>query len=200
MNEEERIDPKTRSVWWRVLHAVSTEFIGFHPRLQAYNLAVRLLPSGGSGELRATLFRGMGFDVGQGTQIEGSINITGPAGLTRRLVVGADCRIATGCVLDLSDRLTIGDRVTLEPGVMLLTSTHELDVPSHRAGPLRPNPIAIGNGVWLRARSIVLPGVKIGDGAVVEAGAVVNKDVPPNVRVGGTPAAQLEVLRADDAT
>ena len=79
---------------------------------------------------------------------------------------------------------------------MILTSTHELDFPQHRAGKIVMKPVSIGDGAWLRARSIVLPGVKIGAGAVVEAGAVVNRDVPENTRVGGMPAVKLEVLEA----
>lgn len=49
-------------------------------------------------------------------------------------------------------------------------------------------PIHIGNHVWIGARATILKGVTIGDGAVVAAGAVVNKDVPPNTLVGGVPA------------
>jgi acetyltransferase-like isoleucine patch superfamily enzyme len=54
--------------------------------------------------------------------------------------------------------------------------------------------VVVRRGAWLRARSIVLPGVTVGEGAIVEAGAVVNKDVAPHTRVGGIPAVQLEVL------
>jgi len=77
---------------------------------------------------------------------------------------------------------------------MVLTSTHELDLPEHRAGKIVTTPVSIGEGAWLRARSVILPGVKVGAGAVVEAGAVVNKDVEPNSRVSGIPAAKLETL------
>ena len=49
-------------------------------------------------------------------------------------------------------------------------------------------PIKIGNHVWIGARATILKGVKIGDGAVVAAGAVVTRDVPPNTLVGGVPA------------
>jgi acetyltransferase-like isoleucine patch superfamily enzyme len=187
-------------MWWRVLVAVGTELVGIHPRLHAYNLASRLLPLAGSGELRASLLRGIGFRVGSGTSIDGELSITGPHGLMSRLTIGADCFLASDCILELSEQLTIGDRVTIEPGVMILTVTHELDAAHHRAGPLQPSPVVIGSGVWLRARSIVLPGVKIGEGAIVEAGAVVNKDVAPNVRVGGIPAVKLADLKAPDET
>jgi maltose O-acetyltransferase len=192
---ERRYDPKQEPVWRRLLLAVQTEFVGIHPRVHAYNLAARLVPLGARGDVRARLLRLAGFSVGKDTSIHGPLHMSGPPGMVPRLVIGADCSIASDCSFELSEKLTIGDRVTLEPGVMILTSTHELDSAQHRAGALIPNPVTIGNGVWLRARSMVLPGVKIGDGAVVEAGAVVNKDVLPNARVGGMPAVQLEVMK-----
>jgi maltose O-acetyltransferase len=195
---EGRHEPKHEPVWRRLLLALDTEVVGIHPRLHAFNVAAALLPRSGSGELRARLLRLAGFRVGAGTRIEGTLRITGPRGLVPRLAIGADCAIAPNCAFELSELLTLGDRVTLEPGVMILTSTHELDHAAHRAGPLIATPVTIGNGVWLRARAIILPGVKIGDGAVVEAGAVVNKDVAPNARVGGIPATTLEALKGND--
>jgi acetyltransferase-like isoleucine patch superfamily enzyme len=145
------------------------------------------------------LLRGLGFQVGFGTEIKGRLKLSGPRGMVARLQIGRDCSIDADCLLELSENLDIGDRVTLEPGVMILTSTHELDFPQHRAGKIIATPVSIGAGAWLRARCIVLPGVKIGAGAVVEVGAVVNRDVEPNTRVGGSPAVKLEVLKNDDA-
>jgi maltose O-acetyltransferase len=195
---EGRYEPKNEPAWRRFLLAVHTEFVGIHPRLHAYNLAARLVPLGAPGDVRARLLRLAGFEIGAGTQIHGALHMSGPRGIVPRLVIGAACSIAPDCSFELTDKLTIGDRVTLEPGVMILTSTHELDSAHHRAGALVPNPVTIGNGVWLRARAMVLPGVKIGDGAVVEAGAVVNKDVLPNARVGGMPAVQLELMQGTE--
>jgi maltose O-acetyltransferase len=197
MNDAKRLEPKDWPIWRRALRAVETEVIGIHPRLHAYNVAARLLPLA-AGELRARLLRIAGFHVGPGTRIHGMLSITGPRGLLPRLVIGADCSIAPHCLLDLSELLTIGDRVTIEPGVMILTSTHELDIAAHRAGKIIPSPVKIGDGAWLRARSIILPGVKVGAGAVVEAGAVVNKDVVANTRVGGITATQLDVLKNNE--
>jgi maltose O-acetyltransferase len=189
-----RVEPKDLPAWRRLLIAAHTEVVGIHPRLHAYNITANMLPPRAAGELRATLLGLTGAAVGAGTKIHGALKITGPGNLMSRLLIGQACNIGAECVLDLSELLTIGDRVTLEPGVMILTSTHELDFPQHRAGKVITNPVTIGQGAWLRARSVVLPGVKIGAGAVVEAGAVVNKDVEPNARVGGIPATKLEAL------
>ncbi|HTQ03953.1 MAG TPA: acyltransferase [Polyangiaceae bacterium] len=191
---EPRFEPKDMPLWRRALHAMQTEVYGIHPRLHAYNFASGLLPPRASSELRGRLLRLAGFRVGEHTAIHGHLKITGSPGLVPRLVIGDDCSIGDGLILDLSDSIRIGNRVTIEPGVMLLTSTHELDFPKHRAGKLILNPVTIGDGAWLRARSIVLPGVTVGAGAVIDAGAVVNKDVEANTRVGGTPATKLETL------
>jgi maltose O-acetyltransferase len=192
-----REEPKDLPFWMRFLTAVQTEVGGIHPRLHAYNVAAALLPLRASGELRARLLRLVGVEVGAGTLVTGPLKISGPRGLLSRLTIGAGCHIDADCLLDLSEILTIGDRVTIEPGVIILTSTHELDLPKHRAGALITKPVVVADGAWLRARSVILPGVTIGAGAVIEPGAVVNKDVEPNTRVGGIPAVKLEALRGD---
>ena len=63
-------------------------------------------------------------------------------------------------------------------------------------GVLKTQPVSIGNHVWIGSKAIILKGVTIGDGAVVAAGSVVTKDVPPNVLVGGVPAKIIK----DDVT
>lgn len=187
----ERVEPKDQPLWRRFVAALQIEVDGIHPRLHAYNLLMKLLPPRTSGVARARLLELAGFAIGAGTTIEGMLQLSGPRDLRDSLTIGRDCSLGAECVLDLSEKLSIGDRVTLGPGVMILTSTHELDFPEHRAGALIRQPVSIGNGVWVGARAIVLPGVKIEDGAIIEAGAVVNKDVAPNTRVGGMPAAKL---------
>jgi maltose O-acetyltransferase len=185
-----------RGIWQRALGVLDTNTWGLHPRLHVYNLVASLVVPRAGAELRARLLSLVGFQVGTGTRITGPLKISGTRRLKGQLTIGADCWLGPEVILDLVERVTIGDRVTIEPGVMVLTSTHELDLPEHRAGPLIKSPVVIGDGALLRARSIILPGVKIGAGAVVEAGSVVNKDVAPNARVGGSPAVQLEVLAA----
>ena len=64
----------------------------------------------------------------------------------------------------------------------------------HRAGLRIRHPVVIEDGAWIGARSVILPGVTIGAGAVVDAGSTVNKSVAPNTRVRGTPAKVVEEL------
>jgi len=86
--------------------------------------------------------------------------------------------------------LSIGDNVMMGPDVVILTCTHSidrLDVPMIAQG-FRTGKVTIGNDVWIGMRSVIMPGVNIGNGAVVGAGAVVTKDVPDYAIVGGVPA------------
>ncbi|MEB3222816.1 MAG: acyltransferase [Candidatus Sericytochromatia bacterium] len=99
--------------------------------------------------------------------------------------VGAGTTLDQGALLDGRGGLTIGRAVATGPDVMLLTADHDPQSPTF-AG--RTAPIAIGDRAWLGARVTVLPGVSVGEGAVVAAGAVVTRDVAPYTIVGGVPA------------
>jgi maltose O-acetyltransferase len=186
--------------WQKVVTLLREEIMGFHPRLIALTLTASMLPDHYAQRARARLLAAAGFRIGEGTRIEALPKINGERNLFSNLTIGRDCSIDAECVLDLGERITIGDRVTFSPGVMILTSTHELDIREHRAGPVQLSPVTIGDGAWLGARCIILPGVNIGAGAVVSPGAVVNKDVLPQTRVGGTPAVQLEVLESHETS
>ena len=185
--------------WEKLFSVFRGETHGLNVRLQALSLANALLPKRNAARVRAGLLRLIGIPVGDGTELQGLPKITGSEALFANLVIGAGCMIDINCTFDLEEKITIGDRVALDPEVMLLTSTHELASRVHRAGPLVRNPVVIEAGAWLGARSIVLPGVTIGAGAIVNPGAVVNKDVLPHTRVGGIPAVQLEVLNHETA-
>lgn len=84
--------------------------------------------------------------------------------------------------------ITIGDEVMLAPGVHLYTATHPMDHEVRASGREFAKPITIGNRVWIGGRAVILPGVTIGDRAVIAAGAVVSRDVPAGAVVRGVPA------------
>lgn len=88
--------------------------------------------------------------------------------------------------------ITIEDKVLIGPRVSLITVNHILD-PAKRRG-LEIRPIHIHKNVWLGAGAMVLPGVTIGENAVVAANSTVTKDVPANVIVAGTPARVIKNL------
>ncbi|QIZ08189.1 sugar O-acetyltransferase [Priestia megaterium] len=92
------------------------------------------------------------------------------------------------CVfLDVCE-IRIGDNCFIAPGVHIYTATHPLNERERISGGEYGIPVSIGNNVWIGGRAIINPGVKIGNNVVIASGAVVTKDVPENVVVGGNPA------------
>lgn len=87
--------------------------------------------------------------------------------------------------------LEIGDNVMMGPDVVIMTNSHNferIDIPMNIQGSAVPKRVVIGNDVWIGTRVIILPGVEIGDGAIIGAGAVVTKNIPSMAVVGGCPA------------
>jgi maltose O-acetyltransferase len=108
--------------------------------------------------------------------------------------IGARVFVNCGLVaLDVA-AITIGDDVQIGPNVQLLTPTHPLDAELRRAKWEAAEPIVVEDNVWLGGGAIVLPGVTVGKNAVVGAGAVVTKTVPPDVVVAGNPARVIRSL------
>ena len=108
----------------------------------------------------------------------------------RNIHVGRNVFINSGCHFQDQGGIYIDDGALIGHNVVLATLNHG-QLPENRHD-LLPSPIYIGKNVWIGASAVVLPGVRIGDGAIVAAGAVVTKDVPPNTVVGGVPARQLK--------
>ncbi|MBD8069892.1 maltose acetyltransferase domain-containing protein [Bacillus sp. PS06] len=93
-----------------------------------------------------------------------------------------DCTILDVC------EVRFGDNCMLAPGVQIYTATHPLDPTERNSGREFAKPITFGNNVWIGGSAIINPGVTVGDNVVIASGAVVTKDVPDNVVVGGNPA------------
>lgn len=88
----------------------------------------------------------------------------------------------------------IGDNCMLAPGVHIYTATHPLQASARNSGIEYGKPVRIGNNVWIGGRAVINPGVTIGDNVVIASGAVVVKDIPANVLVGGNPARIIKTL------
>jgi maltose O-acetyltransferase len=110
------------------------------------------------------------------------------------LTIGLKCYINHGCVFDALGSIDIGNEVSFGHEVLITTSTHRIGTPERRGGLVEPDPVRVGHGAWVGSRAVILPGVEVGDGAIVAAGAVVTRSVPPNVIVGGTPARVIREL------
>jgi len=110
--------------------------------------------------------------------------------------IGIGARVFANCGLVALDvaPITIGDDVQIGPNVQLLTPTHPLDPDLRRAKWEAAEPIVIKSNAWLGGGAIVLPGVAVGENAVVGAGAVVTRDVPANAVVAGNPARVIRSL------
>ena len=93
-----------------------------------------------------------------------------------------------GCVFLDCAAIEIGDYVLLGPGVHLYTATHPAETSLRRRGLELAKPITIGNDVWLGGGTIVLPGITIGERAIVGAGSVVTRNVLDDTTVAGNPA------------
>lgn len=104
----------------------------------------------------------------------------------KNITIGKRVFINSGCKFQDQGGIIIGDDCLIGHNAVLATLNHDYD-PTKRKD-MHPAPIVIGNNVWLGANVTVLPGITIGDNAVVAAGAVVTKDIPENTIVGGVPA------------
>lgn len=114
----------------------------------------------------------------------------------KNIHIGKNVFINMGCKFQDQGGIFIGDGALIGHNVMLATLNHAIS-PGDRATMI-PAPIHIGRHVWIGANATVLPGVTIGEGAIVAAGAVVTKDVPKNTMVGGVPARVIRTIDEEE--
>jgi len=119
--------------------------------------------------------------IGKGSTIHTKTRFYNP----RNIIIGEDTIVGEGAVLDGRARLIIGSNVDIASEVMIYNSQHDIENENFTAV---DKPVVIEDYVFIGPRAIILPGVTIGKGAIVAAGAVVTKDVPPYAIVGGVPA------------
>jgi maltose O-acetyltransferase len=153
-----------------------------------------MLPQNSFSRVRTALLRALGLRIGATSLIAGALRITGSGSVRDLLSIGPGCYITGPLHVDLSAPVHIGARVYFGYDVALLTVDHELGESVQRCGPRVYRPIWVDDGVWIASRVAILPGVRLGRGSVVAAGAVVTRDVPANTLVGGVPARVLRDL------
>nr|WP_024335375.1 acyltransferase [Desulfotignum balticum] len=128
--------------------------------------------------LRIILFRLIGYKIGAQVYLPRDLKIS-----------------------DLSERrnnLFIGDRVSIGPGVILITDSGPNNSHLSKLFPLESDKIFIGNDVWIGAGVIIMPGVNIGQNSIVAAGAVITKNIPPFCIVAGVPAKIIKYINANE--
>jgi maltose O-acetyltransferase len=147
--------------------------------LARYNAALDMAPSG-----RLALLLERLAAVGDGAVIRPPFHCDYGFNIS----LGAGAFLNFNCVILDVVEVMIGDGAQIGPGVQILTADHPRD-PALRASGLEfGRPVRIGRNVWIGASAIILPGVSIGDDAVVGAGSVVTRDVPAGATAFGNPA------------
>lgn len=134
-------------------------------------------------QVRRVFLRAMGHDLHGTARIMSGVHFT-----LGRVRIGPGAFINHGCLLDAAGGIAIGSRVHLAPRVAVHTSTHAFGDASCRAGTLIVRPVTIEDGVWIGAGAQLLPGCRVGKGAMIGAGALVLKDVESSALYVGTPA------------
>lgn len=111
----------------------------------------------------------------------------------KNIKVGKNVFINSGCKFQDQGGIIIEDGVLIGHNAVIATLNHNID-PDKR-GNLIPSPVRIGSNAWLGANVTILPGVCIGNGAIIAAGSVVTKNVPENTMVAGVPAKVIKKIK-----
>lgn len=142
--------------------------------------------------IRLVLLRRL-FQIGDHTIVEPGFKF----GMKGVLKIGHHCQINEDVYIQSAE---IGDYVLIAQRVAILSVTHVMDrrdIYIKLQGSTASRAVIIENGAWIGRNVVVMPGIRIGEGAVVGAGAVVTKDVPPYAIVGGVPARLIRYRSAD---
>ena len=131
--------------------------------------------------VRKFIYRLSGVKIGSGSTIHMWANFFQPSNIS----IGSDTTVGDHVFLDGRAPITIGNHVDIASSVFIYNSEHDINKHDFSA---REEPVEIGDYVFIGPRAIILPGVKIGKGAIVGAGAVVTKDIPDFAISGGVPA------------
>lgn len=140
--------------------------------------------------------RGNQIVMGEKCQIAAGAIVQGP------VKMGDTCSIQTGSIVigygkagSPDGAITLGNHVRIAPFAQIIAGNHDISNPEGPIGDVIGAPITIGDNVWVGGRVIITAGVTVGHNAVLAAGAVVTKDVPPYAIVGGVPAKILKMRK-----
>ena len=152
-------------------------------RLRFFNeFVIRpLMLSFPSRSFRAWYLKGILKHMGKDTSVLRHVNFL----WAQRISIGDRVTINPEAILDGRGTLEIGNDTDIAPRVMIWTMEHDPNSDTHEA---REGKVVIGHHVWIASGAQIMPGVTIGDGAVIAAGAIVTKDVPAKTIVAGVPA------------
>lgn len=166
---------RAKRIWWRMGTELKSLALWF----------LSGIPTGLGVWIRAQCMRRFLQHLGKDTTLQSGMRVTNP----EKIWIGSHCNLAQGVFITGGGGVRIGDWVGFGPDVKVWSVTHRFDDPD------RPwllqgwekKAVVIEDDVWLGANAFVMPGVTIGKGAIVSAGAVVNKSIPPYALVAGNP-------------
>jgi acetyltransferase-like isoleucine patch superfamily enzyme len=148
-----------------------------------FNHVVSRIPTVGA-RLRAYAALGVSFDDRSSAMIALGVRMWGG----KNLSMGARATLNQECYIDARGGVRIDSDASVSREVCVFTAEHNLEHPEFDTDVA---PVRLGSHCWLGARAMVLPGVTVGEGAVVAAGAVVTRDVEPYTVVAGVPARKI---------
>ena len=144
---------------------------------------------------REALLREMFAEIGPGCYIEPPLHANWAG---KHVHFGKNIYVNFNLTLVDDTHIYVGDGVMFGPNVTVCTGTHPVH-PELRARQAQYNlPVHIGDNVWVGAGAVILPGVTIGEGSVIGAGAVVTRDIPANVVAAGVPCRVLRPITEQD--
>lgn len=132
-----------------------------------------------------------GIKIGQGSTIHMWANFFQP----KNIEIGEDSIIGDHCFLDGRAKIKIGSHTNIASQVLIYNSKHDINDPEFKAVEYS---VEIGDYVFVGPRALIMPGIKIGQGAIVAAGAIVTKDVAPFKIVAGVPAKEIGERKLKD--
>jgi len=132
----------------------------------------------------------MGFKIGKGTTIFMNCKFDAAKGL----IIGEHSVINANCRLDTRGGLEISNNVSISEHVIIISADHDMDSINFEG---RTKKVTISEYVWVGTRATILPGVNLGEGAVIAAGALVTKNVNDYEVVGGVPAKYIKNRNTD---
>ncbi len=184
----------TRRTARSLFRSLANEFKLLRPTSHLAQGVASVLPQFCFNRLRTALFRITKVPIGKGSHVMGDITLSGDGDWASLLSIGNDTYITGPLRINLGGSVRIGNDVNIGHDCLFLTVDHEIGPPSRRAGWSKHRSIVVEDGAWIASRVTLLPGVTVGMGAVVAAGAVVTSDVAPHTLVGGVPARLIREL------
>lgn len=145
------------------------------------------------------------INIGEGTTLQQFTYLTAwgtyeNKELNPEITIGKNCNIGAFNHITSTNKISIGNGLLTGKWVTITDNSHgvisyeDMQMPPQRRNVMSKGPVSIGNNVWIGDKATILPGVVIGDGAIIGANSVVTKDVPAYSVVGGNPAKILKRL------